>query len=112
MLAAMSKSQQTFGGFGLGLRTDHYAAIEEQQPQLDWLEILTENYLVPGGPPIAHLERIRARYPVVMHGVSLSIGSTDPLDLDYLTALRDLADRVEPMLISDHLCWTGAAGLN
>lgn len=108
----MTDKAPTFRGFGLGLRTDHYEAIAEQKPRLDWLEILTENYLVPGGPPLAHLERVRADYPVVMHGVSLSIGSTDPLDMEYLAAVRDLARRIEPMLISDHLCWTGAAGLN
>lgn len=108
----MTGPARKFGGFGLGLRTDHYEAIRETRPKLDWLEILTENYLVPGGPPLAHLERIRAHYPVVMHGVSLSIGSTDPLDLDYLARVRALARRIEPALISDHLCWTGTAGLN
>ncbi|MCK6450746.1 MAG: DUF692 domain-containing protein [Alphaproteobacteria bacterium] len=108
----MTAPARAFGGFGLGLRTDHYEAIQETRPKLDWLEILTENYLVPGGPPLAHLERIRANYPVVMHGVSLSIGSTDPLDLDYLEQVRALARRIEPALISDHLCWTGSAGLN
>ncbi len=95
-----------FLGFGLGLRTDHYTYIEEHQPDVDWFEILSENYMVPGGKPLAHLERIRADYPMVMHGVSLSIGSTDPLDLDYLRDLKALAERVEPHWISDHLCWT------
>ncbi|BAN70119.1 MNIO family bufferin maturase [endosymbiont of unidentified scaly snail isolate Monju] len=95
-----------FLGFGLGLRTDHYAYIEEHRPDVDWFEILSENYMVPGGKPLAHLDRIRADYPMVMHGVSLSIGSTDPLDLDYLAQLKTLAKRVEPHWISDHLCWT------
>ncbi|HVY06701.1 MAG TPA: DUF692 domain-containing protein [Burkholderiales bacterium] len=99
-------------GFGLGLRTDHYEAILESRPRVDWFEALTENYLVPGGKPLHYLDRIRADYPVVLHGVSLSIGSADPLDRDYLEALKALAARVQPAWISDHLCWTGVAGRN
>ncbi|HEX4984452.1 MAG TPA: DUF692 domain-containing protein [Burkholderiales bacterium] len=99
-------------GFGLGLRTDHYEAILGSRPAVDWFEALTENYLVPGGRPLHYLDRIRADYPVVLHGVSLSIGSTDALDRDYLAALKRLAARVEPAWISDHLCWTGVAGRN
>jgi uncharacterized protein (UPF0276 family) len=100
-------------GFGLGLRTDHYGdLLAERSPAVDWLEILTENYLVPGGPPLANLERARARYPLAMHGVSLSIGSTDPLDGDYLGQLKALMRRIEPAIVSDHLCWTGQAGIN
>jgi uncharacterized protein (UPF0276 family) len=99
-------------GFGLGLRTAHYGAFLESPQRVDWLEILTENYLVPGGQPLAILERIRSRYPVVMHGVSLSIGSTDPLDLEYLDSVKALADRIEPGWVSDHLCWTGVEGRN
>lgn len=101
-----------FLGFGLGLRPDYYEEILEQKPDLDWFEILTENYLVPGGKPLYYLEKIREHYPVVMHGVSLSIGSTDPLDVDYLKQLKELAIQVEPAWISDHLCWTGVEGLN
>jgi len=99
-------------GFGLGLRAAHYEEIAATRPRLDWLEILTENYLVDGGRPLQWLDRIRADYPVAMHGVSLSIGSTDPLDQDYLRQVRALAGRVEPLWISDHLCWTGVAGKN
>jgi uncharacterized protein (UPF0276 family) len=99
-------------GFGLGLRTDHYEAILDTQPAVDWFEALSENYLVPGGKPLHFLDRIRASYPLVLHGVSLSIGSTDPLDRDYLKGLKQLAQRVEPCWISDHLCWTGIAGRN
>lgn len=99
-------------GFGLGLRTDHYDEILSTRPRVDWFEALSENYLVPGGKPLHYLDRIRADFPVVLHGVSLSIGSTDPLDRDYLKALRRLAQRVEPAWISDHLCWTGIAGRN
>jgi uncharacterized protein len=99
-------------GFGLGLRTAHYEEILADRPRVDWFELLTENYLVPGGKPLHYLDRIRAEYPVVMHGVSLSIGSTDPLDFAYLEALKSLAERVEPHWISDHLCWTGVQGRN
>jgi len=99
-------------GFGLGLRTVHYEEIAATRPPVDWFEILTENYLVAGGKPLQWLDRIRADYPVAMHGVSLSIGSTDPLDIDYLHAVKTLAQRVSPLWISDHLCWTGIAGRN
>lgn len=99
-------------GFGLGLRSDHYGDLFEGAPKVDWLEVLTENYLVPGGPPLANLERARARYPLAMHGVSLSIGSTDPLDLDYLAQMKALMRRIEPAIVSDHLCWTGFSGIN
>ncbi len=99
-------------GFGLGLRTDHYEDILNTHPRVDWFEVISENYLIPGGKPLHYLDRIRAEYPCVMHGVSLSIGSTDPLDRDYLMQLKSLAQRIEPEWISDHLCWTGVAGKN
>jgi uncharacterized protein (UPF0276 family) len=99
-------------GFGLGLRPPHYEAILGDSSAIDWLEIITENYLVPGGKPLHYLERIRSRFPLVMHGVSLSIGSTDPIDREYLVGVRDLARRIEPAWISDHLCWTGIEGRN
>ena len=99
-------------GFGLGLRTQHYEAILAERPAIDWLEIISENYLVPGGRPLDYLDRIRADYPMAMHGVSLSIGSDDPLDRDYLRRIAALAKRVEPAWISDHLCWTGVGGRN
>ncbi|HJX19255.1 MAG TPA: DUF692 domain-containing protein [Acidiferrobacterales bacterium] len=99
-------------GFGLGLRVDHYETILNSEPAVDWFEIISENYLVPGGKPLHYLDRIRERYPLVMHGVSMSIGSTDPLNRDYLKQLKELARRVEPAWISDHLCWTGVHGTN
>ncbi len=99
-------------GFGLGLRTPHYEAMLTEPHAIDWLEVITENYLVPGGKALDYLERIRERFPLVMHGVSLSIGSTDPIDVDYLAAVRTLAERIEPHWISDHLCWTGIDGRN
>jgi hypothetical protein len=102
----------TLEGFGLGLRPVHYPALLSEHHAVDWLEILSENYLVPGGQPLDYLDRIRAQFPVVMHGVSLSIGSTDPIDRGYLSDLKSLARRVEPAWISDHLCWTGVEGRN
>jgi uncharacterized protein (UPF0276 family) len=99
-------------GFGLGLRVDHYETILNERPAVDWFEALTENYLVPGGKPLYHLTRIREHYPMVMHGVSMSIGSTQPLDRTYLAEVKALAQRIEPAWISDHLCWTGVAGKN
>jgi uncharacterized protein len=101
-----------FLGIGLGLRKQHYEHVLEQRPKVDWFEIISENYMVPGGRPLHMLERIRADYRMVMHGVSLSIGSSDELDTDYLRRLRALAERIEPEWISDHLCWTGVGGHN
>src|SRR3990167_9600954 len=99
-------------GFGLGLRPSHYDAVLDEKPPVDWFEIITENYLVPGGKPIYFLNNIREYYPMVMHGVSISIGSSDPLDLDYLNQVKQLAEQIEPKWISDHLCWTGIHGFN
>ncbi len=99
-------------GFGLGLRTDHYETILADKPPVDWFEVITENYLVPGGKPLYYLDRIRADYPMVMHGVSLSIGGTDALNFDYLRQVKALAERIEAAWISDHLCWTGVNGVN
>lgn len=101
-----SKTQPS-PGFGLGLRPDHYPDFLAGPQPVDWLEIISENYMVPGGRPLAMLDRIRADYPMVMHGVSLSIGSDEPLDRSYLADLKALEQRVEPLWISDHLCWTG-----
>jgi uncharacterized protein (UPF0276 family) len=99
-------------GYGLGLRKEHYERVLAERPAVDWFEILTENYLVPGGKPLSYLDRIRRDYPMVMHGVSLSIGGCDPLDFTYLEQARSLAARIEPAWVSDHLCWTGVDGTN
>jgi len=99
-------------GFGLGLRPVHYDAIRQGRPRVDWFEAITENYLVPGGAPLHNLEVVRQDYPIALHGVSLSIGSTDPVDEAYLRDLRQLVSRVEPAWVSDHLCWTGVNGCN
>lgn len=103
---------QNVQGFGLGLRTEHYRSFIDERPSVDWLEILSENYMVPGGKPLYFLDRIRRDYPMAMHGVSLSIGASDPFDQRYLDELRNLVDRVQPAWVSDHLCWTGTDGLN
>ena len=99
-------------GFGLGLRTVHYPAVTGAPCAVDWFEILSENYMVPGGKPLAMLDQIRRDYPMAMHGVSMSIGSPGGPSDDYLRDLKALAQRVEPLWISDHLCWTGVHGLN
>lgn len=101
-------SRRPFLGFGLGLRAEHYQEILDTRPSsVDWFEILSENYMVDGGKPLYFLDAIRRDYPMVMHGVSMSLGSTDDLDYDYLDRLRALIERVEPEWYSDHLCWTG-----
>jgi uncharacterized protein (UPF0276 family) len=99
-------------GLGLGLRSKHFDYILENNPEVDWFEVISENFMDSGGRPRQVLRRIAERYPVVMHGVSLSIGSTDPLDFEYLRKLKNLADEIKPLWISDHLCWTGVGGLN
>ena len=101
-----------FLGFGLGLRTEHYNTILETKPHIDWFEALSENYMIAGGKPLNYLDKIRENYPVVLHGVSLSIGSTADVDFEYLRELKKLANRIEPTWISDHLCWTGVHGQN
>jgi uncharacterized protein len=99
-------------GLGVGLRTVHFPYILDNQPAVDWFEIISENFMDSQGRPRYILEQIAERYQIVMHGVSLSIGSTDPLNFDYLTRLKRLADEVKASWISDHLCWTGVAGRN
>ncbi len=97
-------------GCGVGLRTEHYDFITREWPRIDWFEAVSENYMDTGGRPLRILEEVRRHYPVALHGVSLSIGSVDPLDKVYLQRLKDLADRIEPALVSDHLCWTKVDG--
>lgn len=110
--ASGSAVRAPFAGFGLGLRPPHYPDYLAGRQRVDWLEIISENYMIQGGKPLAMLDTIRADYPIAMHGVSLSIGSTQALDEAYLAQLAALARRVEPMWVSDHLCWTGVHGLN
>jgi hypothetical protein len=99
-------------GIGIGLRTTHFSHILGSWPSIDWFEALTENFLDTGGRPSWVLEQVAERYPVVLHGVSLSIGSSDPLDTGYLAKVRELAERTRAAWVSDHLCWTGVSGRN
>ncbi len=99
-------------GFGLGLRKEHYQDVLDSQPAVDWFEVLTENYLIDGGKPLYFLNRIAERYPVVMHGVSMNIGNTEPLNKDYLNRLKKLKNSINAHWLSDHLCWTGTNGTN
>ncbi|MFN4175244.1 MAG: DUF692 domain-containing protein, partial [Parachlamydiaceae bacterium] len=92
-------------GIGIGLRPDHYPTILTYWPTIDWFEIISENFMGDGGRPLAILDSICEKYPVVQHGVSLAIGSSDPLDFDYLKRLKQLARRTKTPWISDHLCW-------
>jgi len=108
----MATQRKPSPGFGLGLRTEHYADFLGAPQPVDWLEIISDNFMVPGGKPLVVLDQIRERYPLAMHGVLLSIGAADGLDFDYLAALKKLARRVDPLWVSDHLCWTGVQGRN
>lgn len=99
-------------GLGVGLRSVHFQHILKNSPPVDWFEIISENFMDSQGRPRYVLDQIAERYPVVMHGVSMSIGSTDPLDIEYLEKLKLLADATGARWVSDHLCWTGVAGRN
>jgi uncharacterized protein len=99
-------------GLGVGLRSVHFPYILENWPAVDWFEVISENFMDSGGRPRSVLDQVAERYPVVMHGVSLSIGSIDPLDFDYLARLKRLADSIHPHWISDHVCWTGVLDRN
>lgn len=101
-----------FLGFGLGLRIPHFEDVLNGNHNIDWFEILSENYMVDGGKPRYYLEQVAERYPIVMHGVSMSIGSTTPIDTTYLKQLKQLMNDVKPRWISDHLCFTQANGVN
>ncbi len=97
-------------GVGIGLRSPHYEIIERELPQVPWFEVLSDNYMGKGGSALQHLENIRNNYPITFHGVGMSLGSTDPLNLDYLQSLKSLINRFEPTHVSDHLCWMSVGG--
>lgn len=99
-------------GNGIGLRTTHFSHILTEWPAMDWFEVLSENFMNTEGRPVYVLDRVAERYPVAMHGVSMSLGSTDPLDMAYLRELKALADRIGAVWVGDHVCWTGVAGRN
>jgi uncharacterized protein (UPF0276 family) len=97
---------------GVGFRVPHGALVLGSHPEMDWFEVISENFMVRGGMPLANLEKLRSQYRVVPHGVSLSIGASAPLDRDYLRRLKALVDRIDPPWFSDHLCWSGIAGVH
>lgn len=99
-------------GVGVGFRLPHYARVLEERPAMDWFEIISENFMVEGGRAIENLDRLRARYRVLPHGVSLAVGSVEPLDDAYLVELKRLLDRIDPPWVSDHLCWGRAHGVH
>lgn len=103
---------EPFGGFGLGLRRAHYDDFLTNDIPVDFVEVISENYMIDGGRQLRILEQVRARHPVIIHGVSMSIGSAGGLDSDYLAKLKRLADRIEPLWVSDHLCWTRTSAHN
>jgi len=105
-------SQSGLSGHGLGLRKPHYAAFLAGEAKVDFVEVISENVMVDGGKPRDILRRVRANYPVALHGVSMSVGSADGVDKDYLKRLRALVDEIEPAVVSDHLCWTRIGGFN
>ena len=108
----MSETIAPFAGFGLGLRKEHHAEFLREAQPVDFVEVISENFMACGGRPLRTLDAVRERYPVIMHGVSMSLGSASGLDRTYLAELKALADRVQPLWVSDHLCWTGIAGHN
>ena len=99
-------------GFGLGMRRPHYAAYLAGDAPVDFVEVISENFMVEGGRPLDTLLRVREHYPVALHGVSLSVGSADGPSIDYLHRLKTLVERIDPAVVSDHLCWTGVGGFN
>ena len=99
-------------GVGVGFRAPHYGRILDERPPMDWFEVISENFMVAGGRPLDNLARLKDSYPVVPHGVSLAVGSVEPLDTDHLTRLRALVERLDPPWVSDHLCWGRAPGLH
>ncbi|BBF72282.1 MNIO family bufferin maturase [Sphingomonas bisphenolicum] len=101
-----------FAGFGLGLRTPHYQDFLTSAVPVDFVEVISENFMVDGGRPRHILDQIRERHPVALHGVSMSIGSADGLDRAYLVRLKTLVDHLDPLFVSDHLCWTRIEGFN
>ena len=110
----MTRSQTGLAGFGLGMRRPHYASFVSGEAPVDFVEVISENFMIAGGRPLDTLTRVREHYPVALHGVSLSVGSADePRSRDdYLDRLKALVDRIEPAIVSDHLCWTGVGGFN
>lgn len=108
----MTTPPTTFSGYGLGLRREHYRDFLDSDVPVDFVEVISENFMVDGGQPLHILRQVRERHPVILHGVSMSIGSADGLNRDYLLRLRALADTIDPLYVSDHLSWSRVAGFN
>jgi len=108
----MTGSISPFAGFGLGLRKEHHARFLTEHQPVDFVEVISENFMACGGRPLATLEAVRERHPVILHGVSMSLGAARGVDRAYLAELKALARRIDPLWISDHLCWTGIDGHN
>jgi uncharacterized protein (UPF0276 family) len=102
--------QPDIAGVGLGLRSNHYQEIFETQPDVPWFELLSDNYMAAGGLPIQRAEQIRKNYPITLHGVGMSLGSADPLNMEYLKRLKHLSKRLQPTFVSDHIAWVSVAG--
>ena len=113
-MAQMQSTITPFGGFGLGLRRVHFDDFlaDGASVPVDFVEVISENYMIEGGRQLRILEEVRARHPVILHGVSMSIGSAGGLDVEYLSRLKALAERIEPLWVSDHLCWTRTSAHN
>lgn len=112
MAICNSLTDEPFSGFGLGLRRAHYQDFLAGDVAVDFVEVISENYMVDGGNPLRILDQVRAKIPVIMHGVSMSVGSAHGIDRGYLGKLKQLADRIEPLWVSDHLCWTRTSAHN
>ena len=106
----MTSHSWTALGCGVGLRSQHYPVITEKWPKVDWFEAISENYMDTGGRPLQILEQVRHHYPIALHGTALSIGSVDPINQKYLERLKKLVDRIDPFIVSDHLCWSSVEG--
>ncbi|WP_430443051.1 MNIO family bufferin maturase [Sphingorhabdus contaminans] len=108
----MTPEIRPYAGFGIGLRTDHYGDFIEHDVPVDFVEVISENFMLEGGRPLRILEQVRTKYDVILHGVSMSVGSAHGIDGAYLARLKSLAERIDPLWISDHLCWTRTSAHN
>lgn len=110
-MPSQEQQSEPLTGVGIGLRSQHYQDILKHSPDIPWFEALSDNYMNDGGLPLYYLEQIRQHYPITFHGVGMSLGATDPLNEEYLTRLKGLIARFEPVYVSDHLCWSSHSGL-
>ncbi len=111
-ITSTDRAIERLSGCGVGLRREHHDVVLAEHPSVPWFEVISENFMVAGGRPLHVLEQVRRDYPLALHGVSMSVGSSEPLNLEHLAALKRLVERCEPAIVSDHLCWTGLGGHN